>query len=296
MNNLHLRAQKENPTLQHDASELQSLIAVRPPYFALKQIHKANQTVFAEFNTDFQSTEENSNMSLAEVGRHMAILGSLAVANSNPVKNKHYYLASYGEFERVSKKPYNEQEYKGYMTTVEFNRKKALATGQLMTMDGEVIYEVKVGYSILSSGLFERMFKDQRQETPIPANYNPYHNPITFDNKFITPNFCYATIKNVGIDMCLGHFDNFPALPVARIGGALVALAGYNHNMYLSLGNARYCIRKAIIKAESFVFAGESLSIESEIDKENTHNEIVIQTKASTDKVEDAVTLSCWFY
>lgn len=75
-------------------------IDVTPPYFALQNLSllspsssgypAVNDTFRREQNLPPQHT--NSFCS-SELARHLAILGSIAAAYSNPVKTKHYYLA-----------------------------------------------------------------------------------------------------------------------------------------------------------------------------------------------------------
>ena len=74
------------------------LIDVQRPYYALFDMaqlgNSAVPTVRGYFLKESESHEENKDpISGSELGRHGAIMGSVACALANPVKDKHYYLA-----------------------------------------------------------------------------------------------------------------------------------------------------------------------------------------------------------
>ncbi|GAQ81634.1 hypothetical protein KFL_000860060 [Klebsormidium nitens] len=82
------------------------LIDVQRPYYALFDMaqlsNAAKPTVRGYFLKESRRHEENGDpISGSELGRHSAIMGSVACALANPVKEKHYYLAFGAKSERI---------------------------------------------------------------------------------------------------------------------------------------------------------------------------------------------------
>ncbi|TAJ12659.1 hypothetical protein DMA11_11695 [Marinilabiliaceae bacterium JC017] len=282
--------------LQQVQDQLLKIIEVTEPYFALRDVKADNEVVTALVSQELDSKDETRGMSLAEAGRHLAILGSLAVANVNPKKEKHYYLASKATLERKDDNAYDDKEYKGKMTTLSFNRKKAIAQGHLSTLDGKIVYTIIVEYSVLTASLFERMFRLHKQETPKDLFNNPYTQGIDIYDLTTSSTYCSGSLGAIDKKVCVGHFDNYPALPVARISQALVSLAGYNYNANRGKVNETYCVKKVVMDAVSFVFADEVLNIDSTLITSDSATSDYYDTNGVIGKDKHAVNLKCWFY
>lgn len=280
-----------NPELESKLS-LVELIEVTEPYLALKNIKIDNQSVTASVTKELIDINETEGLTLAEAGRHIAILGSLATAHINPIKSKHYYLASAATIDRITDRAIKDINYHLRMEVVQFNRKKAIAKGYLSTTTGEIIYKGTITYSILPCELFERMFKNCKQETNKEFLPNPYIKSVELFTMKLDKNRSSATLGDIDEDNCLGHFDNYPALPVAQISQSLMTLAGKHHQLRNEIHDTRYCVKRVEMKAERFVFAGETLDIDSTyIEQDGSYD-----TFAFTNGNERAVNLKCWFY
>src|SRR5688572_30011137 len=82
--------------------DVHSLICVRPPYFAPEDVRANSTGVEAKGRVQQDPGRGPGPISGAEAGRHLAILGSCALARVNPQVERHYYLASAAELERLA--------------------------------------------------------------------------------------------------------------------------------------------------------------------------------------------------
>lgn len=88
-------------------SDISKLIDVERPYYALYDVSAPStlqstclgMPVSGKFRTESEKgPEEHLPIGVGELGRHTAVLGSIACAAANPVKHRHYYLAARGLF------------------------------------------------------------------------------------------------------------------------------------------------------------------------------------------------------
>ncbi len=275
---------------------LKSLIEVTEPYYALTNLTIDDESVLkANVKKELDCDHEVKGMSYSEAGRHLAILGSLALANSNPVKEKHYYLATKAYVKRVYQDSYEDIDHVAFMKTVLFNRKKGVANGHLKTANGKLVYTITVEYQVLSNSLFERMFKQHKQETPYLEGYNPYRDSIPLFDLVKTNESCSATLGTINKDICVGHFDDYPALPVARIAQVLTSIASIQNNeVEKKIEPLR--IKHVVLYAKAFLFAGEEMSVKSIYEPQpKMSEECVIDTFAYSNNDSDySARLTCY--
>ena len=77
-------------------------IDVTYPYYSLRNLQLKGSDILATIQAEQPMENEAGTISAAEVGRHLAILGSCALAKDNKPKNKNYFLAYEAQLE-VSK-------------------------------------------------------------------------------------------------------------------------------------------------------------------------------------------------
>ncbi|MCU4157464.1 hypothetical protein J1N10_15915 [Carboxylicivirga sp. A043] len=271
--------------------DLNQLIEVTYPYNSLKDIRTQGTTVTASFEQELFDASQVEGITLAEAGRHIAILGSLAVANINPVKNKHFYLASKATLKRVHSRPCTSTSYRGIMNAIDFNKKCGMAEGAIHDSEGKILYTAEVQYSVLTVQLFERFFRKYKS-TEFRANgFSPYGDVVKLYDMNLCVETSSASLGEVKPEWCVGHFDEYPALPVAQISQGLMNLAAAQNRLIKNKDN-QFCIKEVNMDAESFIFAGQNLSFKSEYDTNNDY----FKTKAYTEEVADAVSLDCWMY
>jgi hypothetical protein len=267
-------------------SDVLSNISVTSPYFALKNIRVVDEFIYANFNVELFEPDEIMPITAAEVGRHMAILGSLALSKSNPKKERHYYLATDAVIVRKSDVESQGPFLTGCVRTESINRKNGTVSGSLFDEESNLIFEVEIQYTILHSHLFERMFSPFKVESCEKVVGNPYVENVRFVSMELGMQSCKASIGTVLPEHCPGHFSNYPALPVARIGTAMGKIAAA-HFMYLNPGiHKRYNICRADLHANQLVFTGEEVKFRTEIADPNPEKGMIFRVIAYTDKTD----------
>ena len=269
-------------------------IAVEPPYFALGNIQLEGDFVIkASFQTELHHPDEISPICTSEVGRHIAILGSLALAKINPVNEKHYYLAKHAIVERTNVLPHPDDIFTGIVTSAELSKKSGDISAELLNSKDEVIYRITVNYSVIHHKLFARLFNNNKQLGINSSSQNPYVENTPFNFLQIGKEICTASLGMVEPYHCQGHFNEYPAMPVARLGNALINLAG-KHYREITGSTEKYCIVKAEIKAHSLIFAGDEVELKSEIDSQKYDKGLIINTFAYNKACCLAAELQCY--
>jgi hypothetical protein len=105
----------------------------------------------------------------------------------------------------------------------------------------------------LTEPAFERLFRARRQVTSerhamgrLPPG------KVARDG-----NTLLRTLGPIPVEACAGHFDSYPAMPVAVLMGELASLAGDA----LGEGTARYRVVRAHVEAQDFCWAGERVQL-----------------------------------
>lgn len=192
-------------------------ICVTPPYFALtdlRQVAPGEATATIPIETD--PGRQAAGIGLFEAGRHLAILGLSAAATVNPTPGRHYYLARTGDCDWLA--PATEpntpvpKALHGHAQAAFTGPRHVTAHTTLADPDGTVLARLIVTYDVLSERLFAHFFGPPA--TPAPHPHNPYSRPLPLDNLVFHGDAVSADIA-VTPDLCAGHFDGYPALPVA---------------------------------------------------------------------------------
>lgn len=261
-------------------------ISVTKPYFALKNLTCFDNYIHADFTTELINIDEAGPISAAEVGRHMAILGSIVLSKENPKLERHHYLATDAIIKRHQSKNTNNSNLHARAKLVSLNRKKGIIKGEILLPDTSVLYSVEVSYMVLVNTIFDRMFSEHRNETSFDPNVNPYKEDIVFKNLKIDMKSCSASIGIVKPEHCPGHFKNYPALPVARMGTSMGKIGGI-HFMHLNPSDKnKYTIKSAELHAKQLVFTGEEVMFRTEIVDPNAEQGMVIRTIAFTNRCD----------
>lgn len=249
-------------------------IMVKSPYNILYDLVKTSDvSVSCKVKNEFSLANEDGPISASEAGRHLAILGSIALSLTRDVP--HYYLAVEAEITRSSLN--SEPSHTLYLEAniSNQNERKGYTYGRLYNDAKTLIYEIKVTYKILSVPLFSKLFKTFHSPMDFKPSQQSYAvrkqlSNITIDNANILAD--YGTVLS---EDCNGHFENYPALPVAIICGAFTELG-----LALFFNNPDNKYEKAIatharISASRLVFADEALSFKGVI-QETTPQSITV--------------------
>lgn len=236
----------DRPAATVTAPELLPRIGVRPPYFALTDMALAGIAIQATAVAESPAFQEAGPMPAAELGRHAAIVGLSLAAFQQDDENRRYYLA------RRAACRYTPNEAP-YGTPVKF-------TGQLLGLDkrsaraavrastaGAALASFEIDYTVLTSSAFERLFRIRGRLTP--HSRSPYGSLLTASWQG-TPDLAEQVVDELPVDACVGHFDGYPALPVAVLMGQLSYLAGRLHD-------GPYRVVRGDVAASDLIWAGE---------------------------------------
>lgn len=270
-------------------------ISVQKPYFALRNLKSVEEFVYADFTTELITNYEVGPIGAAEVGRHMAILGSVVLSKENPKKERHHYLATDAIIKRCSLRVSTNYNLRSRARMVSLNRKKGVVIGEIFDADGSTLFTIEVTYMILGKSIFERMFEEHRNETTFDEGFNPYKDDTEFFDLKVDIESCSATIGVVKPEHCPGHFRNYPALPVARMGTAMGKIGGIHFTHLNPSEKKQYCISGAELHAKQLVFTGEEVKFRTEIANPNHENGMIIRVVAYTDSC-DLVAESLLYY
>lgn len=243
-----------------DLAALLGRICVRPPYFALERLHLGQDgpgqgEVVAEVRAELPPGPELGPIQGAELSRHAAIAGLCAAALAQPDAQRRYYLAQRATYQGwLSSAPY------GATVTLRaalLNLTRREATARIRAdAGGRLLAEVEVQYTILTDSAFGRLFHSRERQTPSAPL--PERMPLLPAGLLSRDADTWTRhIDCVPAEACAGHFERYPAMPVAILMGQLSQLAG------LSLGGQPFWIPHATVEARDFCWAGEAVTFQA---------------------------------
>ncbi|MFP2911776.1 hypothetical protein ACLESD_43490 [Pyxidicoccus sp. 3LFB2] len=260
------------------AQELYPRICVRDPYFALKDVTVMGKgEVVARIPVQQDPDAEAGPISLAESGRHLAILGSCASALVAPKDGQHFYLAcgARGTWLRPQAMARSTELLWG-LARAEFTGKRTATAQTLLSLeDGTPLFRLEVDYNVLSAAAFTRLFGDARvemrreprrddvQRTPeewAKLRQNPYSKPLALRDWRPDGESLNATLGPVTPEMCKGHFALHPVMPVAIVASGMTRVAT---NLLRRLEGAPWarCLAKDVrLSANNLAFAGQTVT------------------------------------
>ena len=265
MNNGILNQKSTFAPLLINKNDILKLIGIQEPYFALKKLFIDDKNfASAELPIEQSVGSEITPISAAEVTRHLATLGSVCCAYSNPLKKKHYYLPHAGLYKRVSTNTSfgSVSSLNANAICTYIDKKKAVAKTQLLDSKNEVIFEGEIFYYVVAEASFERLFNPNHIQFPDFNIENPYKikNEL-FDIRLTTTNLT-ASLGKIPENYCSGHFPKFPTLPLSILIYNLLDLAGLF--IYHSTRDYRlkFMVKDLSVTADSLAFAGEKVDLE----------------------------------
>jgi hypothetical protein len=237
-------------------------IAVRPPYFALKNLNLVNENLLkAEIPVEQNLYKETGNIAAAEAGRHLAILGSCVAALKNTNDSKHYYLAVQANVKRVSFSNKEEKLF-AYAEVLKIDRRESVVKTDLFTESGIHLFNIEIKYKILLHTIFEKLFANQNTSSQNINHFgNPYKKDFPLNGIVFGKNTLFAKLGPIKESDCFGHFPNFEAVPVAILMHALSKAAGKLFSEVLNYQDLQYTVKAGIINADNLAFAGSIIGI-----------------------------------
>lgn len=227
-------------------------ICVRSPYFALRDAVREGRFLHATAVAESPPFLERGPMPAAEVGRHAAIAGLLHAALEQRDDARRYYLARAATCVYVPNgSPYGAPV--ALRTEVlDLDRRAAHVRTEARTEDGPFA-QIELSYAILTEAAFERLFRHRAQ--PTPPSPSPFGRLLTEGYEH-HGDAVSQNVPAIPIAACTGHFDGFPAMPVAVLMGQLAFLAGRlfddDHG-----APAPFRVTRGEIAADDLAWAGE---------------------------------------
>ena len=267
-NKLHLVAKSLPDILLHNSKEIPinpilEKIFVSRPYFAFSKVYQFGDILISPITQEQPIGFESTPMSSAEASRHLAILGSCALAINK--EDQQYYLAVKARkkvgIDTINKNTFcNSSQLYVLAMPLFINEKEAAAITILTNIEGDIIFNFMIGYQLFTKKLFDRVFKKHSKPTE-KIDYSPYREAFKFRNIVIDKNVLKATLPIMKVEQCAGHFDNFPMLPVGVLAYMAINTIGYFLNNITQNTNLRYYL----LNAEMDVFAPTFIEEESEL-------------------------------
>jgi hypothetical protein len=240
-------------------------IAIRAPYFALEDLKLDDDNVLsANIPVQQPLDMEVGPIVAAEVGRHLAILGSCAASLSNPRGRKHYYLAYSASLKRSQPNIRDNRSYlRGTATGNLVDKRTAQATAELKTSNGESVYLLSVNYHVIPEAVFGRLFSKFKIPTDnFDDGNNPHSATYPITDIRIQDIKLTASLGEIQPLYCVGHFPAFPAMPIAILMGTLSRCAGYLLKYIMKRDSLLYVVEEALVQADNLAFAKEIVDLE----------------------------------
>ncbi|MCP4482564.1 MAG: hypothetical protein GY817_07325 [bacterium] len=250
--------------------KLLSRIAVKPPYYALKNLEKVDGSLKASIPIEQSLGNETSPLTAGETSRHLAILGSCALAEKN-TNDFSYYLAVKAVYRRHIKEI--KADYLiGVSEAKMLNKRKGKAFNKLLNEKNEVITTLDVDYTIISQNLFERQFKKHKRDMRHSYISESFFNRQNFykclfeiPNAKIQDDILTLDIGEVKPEMCMGHFPFYPAMPVAFLSQILFNVSINYLKTVLKKKNIKVVLHEGNINAFALVFSGKHIKVKVQL-------------------------------
>ncbi|MGT0250599.1 hypothetical protein [Burkholderia pyrrocinia] len=200
--------------------------AVERPYFAFNELFlDFTGTVIGEVQREHPLGHEYGPLGSAEIGRHLAILGSCAAAAVTDNDDRLYYLATHAELSRsrlVQDNFPTDEKYRAFATVVDRTARTLLVRTAMQAGENTPFVSLLVKYKILSEPLFARLFSNFAVAEDCAGDESPYTKPISLS--WSAPNDNSIIARSFGLTPreCAGHFRGYPAWPVSIIASCML--------------------------------------------------------------------------
>lgn len=244
-------------------------ICVEPPYFNLFNLKIDNQMAISTLVPEQPIGNEHCVIAAAEVGRHLAILGSCAIAAQQPDNKKRFYLAKKASFEKTNNETQGLLTAKAICTHLE--KRTASAYTNLFVGENSA-YTLKIDYQILEEGVFQKLFSHLKTDTQ-HRDDSPYKHNKEIVLHELNKQSLTASIQPLLATDCAGHFKNFPSMPIAILCQTKIQAAEQLLAFILGEGTLfNYHVMAAEILAHTLIPTNETITLK--ISLEDQSNDI----------------------
>lgn len=272
-------------TSSYRINDIRDKIMVKEPYFALHNAHvDQNGKAYAEVKNEYLYTHEGGPVGPGEFGRHLAILGSLALAQMYDYSQPHFFLSSFAEINRCHNEMYDDDQLFFYCEPVTYEKRKGEVYGHATDSQGNAIYFGKIQYVPVSRQVFHKLHGYYRVPG-FDTNYliHPYKYRKDLMHKTFIGGKASAIYGIVNKEECVGHFEDYPCLPVAVIGNLLTSLG---MDLFLNTTSDEYdkaIVTSLKINATKMIFHGSFLIIDAYIKEKISPGYMTIYARADVD-------------
>jgi hypothetical protein len=198
-----------------DIARVCERIAVHRPYFAFSELKALyGKAMMGRFSAEQLTGFELGPISSAELGRHLAILGSCAATIDGPDQMT-YYLASKGRLKLLPNTDEVQNDQSGVAIATVTSRDRRTMTAEVLGHCGSLTAHLWCEYQVLSHEVFSRIFSGHHTSVIPRPDKSPYVTPVTFDVLSAGTDNIVVRTSEVGPESFAGHFDNYPSWPVA---------------------------------------------------------------------------------
>lgn len=242
-----------------DIREICERIAVQAPYFAFSELRGVpDQIVEGTFSSEQSLGFENGPVASAEIGRHLAILGSCAAVAWQPAPQI-YYLATKARYSKLSEVAPRESGAQFQASAEVLSQDRRSLVAQAVVSAEKPFAHLYCEYQALPESVFLRLFKDYRVPSTPPTDQSPYRQPVPLDYDAPVGHSIVARSQALAPARCAGHFLDYPAWPVAVMAHAVAQTIGrlLHHIVDKEVG---YTVVKSDLSAYQLVPASAALS------------------------------------
>lgn len=239
------------------------LICVTRPYYALEDLRSTVPgRATAVIPVQAPPGRQTQVIGVGEVGRHLAVLGLSAAATSNPAAGRHFYLAhrAVGRMYPAGESP-APGPLTGSAVVQGQNRRQAVVHTELRDSAGALVARMDVQYKVMTAAVFHRLMGPPT-ESDADSPENPYAAPMPVCDVSVHGQRGNAKLE-VKAEMCRGHFDGFPALPVSM--ASYASFEVFHRVLDVIAGpDSRWRCGAFRLKADHLAMAGQTCTVEIE--------------------------------
>lgn len=239
------------------------LIGESAPYVEVYGLAVDNGVVFSQFRPEQQRYAETTLMSCSEGLRTMAVHGVLTCAAANPIKSKHYYLATQADIQVFPVQATTAKSFRCMGRVDRIDQSKRFPS---YTVTVTCLTDKKERYAVTQVecvGLNEEQFvKLKGADTApsvawVPGQPSPYENPVRpMRIEWVRPGEeLRTTLEGFRHEDFAGHFATRAICPVSILGGNACTLLRHFP------GFEAYQITRCVLTCKQASLPGERLQL-----------------------------------
>lgn len=261
-------------------TDLEKLIMVEHPYNILQNIrYHDDGSIEARVFNEYIHEDEGGPIAGGEFGRHIAILGSIALAIELDHKNRHYYLAVHADLKRKNKRVYNQDELHLKAKVLSKKKRTGKIFGEIFDNSGEPVFSAEIEYMVFSQSIFSKVYGRHQKDIVVENVISPYKHRRNLSHVVVDGENAIGELGRIKPHECEGHFRSFYALPVALLGGLFGELGFHLFRKNIP-GYDKLVSPRTVIKAKGLAFSGEKIHFTGKISKRISKSRIEITAKA----------------